>query len=98
MNYMPALEDDPDIHAALMELEQLIAAHFPTAVFDRYVGEDPLGVRLRATVDIEDTDVVMDVVMDALYNIQVERGLPVYVVTSQPLERVMAQLRARADG
>ncbi len=38
----------------------------------------------------------MDHVMDALYEIQVERGLPVYVVTEQPASRVAEQLRTRA--
>ena len=58
--------------------------------------DDPEGVRLRATVDIADTDEVMDVVLDALYDIQVEQGLPVYVVTEQPPARVAEQLRSRA--
>ena len=57
--------------------------------------DDPKGVRLQATVDVADTDEVMDSVLDALYDIQVERGLPVYVLTEQPLSRVAEQLRAR---
>jgi hypothetical protein len=66
------------------------------AALAEFEGEDPPGVRLQAIVDIDDTDEVMDLVMDALYDIQVERGLPVYVVTEQPLERVMKELRKQA--
>ena len=88
---------DPRIKGAVEELRMLIAGRYPSAQFDVYEGDDPEGVRLQATVDIEDLDEVMDGVMDALYDIQVERGLPVYVVTEQPLSRVAEQLRARGQ-
>jgi hypothetical protein len=83
------------IETAVEELRSLIAARYPTASFAVFEREDPHGVRLQATVDIDDTDEVMGLVMDALYDIQVERGLPVYVVTEQPLHRVAQQLRER---
>lgn len=89
---------DPQIQAALAELQELITAHYPTASFIVFHRDDPDGVRLRATVDVEDLDEVMDVVMDKLYEVQVEQGLPVYVVTAQPHERVAAQLQERARG
>jgi hypothetical protein len=90
------LTGDLRIQEAVAELRRLIAGRYPGARFDVFERDDPEGVRLRATVDIEDTDEVMDIVMDALYAIQVERGLPVYVVTEQPPARVAEQLRARA--
>jgi hypothetical protein len=67
------------------------------AALAEFEGEDPPGVRLQAIVDIDDTDEVMDLVMDALDDIQVERGLPVYVVTEQPLERVVERLQGEPD-
>jgi hypothetical protein len=85
-----------EVQGAVEELRALIAERYPGARFDVFERDDPEGVRLQATVDIEDTDEVMDVVMDAVYDIQVERGLPVYVVTEQSLPRVTEQLRARA--
>ena len=88
---------DPRVEGAIEELRALIAERYPGARFDVFERDDPEGVRLQATVDIEDTEEVMDVVIDALYDIQVERGLPVYVVTEQPLARVAEQLRARAQ-
>jgi hypothetical protein len=86
------------MQTALRELQDLIAAHYPTASFDVFYRDDPEGMRLRATVDVEDLDEVMDVVMDKLYEVQVEHGLPVYVVTAQPPHRVAAQLHERAKG
>jgi hypothetical protein len=89
------LTSDPQIQGAVKELRTLIAGRYPGAHFDVFERDDPKGVRLQATVDMQDTDEVMDVVMDALYGIQVERGLPVYVVTEQPLPRVAEQLQTR---
>src|SRR3954452_24647858 len=94
-----ALLGDPRIREAVEELRTLIASRYPGTEFEVFVrddpSDDPKGVRLRATVDIEDLDEGMDTVVDALYDIRVERGLPVYIVTQQPLSRVAEQLRAR---
>jgi hypothetical protein len=89
------LLDDPRIKEAVEELRTLIASRYPAASFDVFERDDPVGVRLRATVDVEDLDEVMDAAVDALYDIQVERGLPVYVVTQQPLSRVAEERRAQ---
>jgi hypothetical protein len=91
-----SLTSDPQVQGAVEELRSLIAARYPGARFDVFERDDPKGVRLQATVDLEDTDDVMEAVLDALYDIQVERGLPVYVVTEQSLPRVTEELRARA--
>jgi hypothetical protein len=91
-----SLTRDPQVQGAVEELRRLIADRYPGARFDVFERDDPEGVRLQATIDVEDTDEVMDVIMDALFNIQVERGVPVYVVTEQPLPRVTEELRARA--
>jgi hypothetical protein len=86
---------DPRVKKAVEELRALIAARYPSASFAVFERDDPKGVRLQATIDLEDTDEVMDLVVDALYDIQVERGLPVYVVTEQPLSWIAEALRAR---
>jgi hypothetical protein len=91
-----SLLDDPRVQEAVEELRTLIAGRYPGVRFSLFERDDPEGVRLQATVDIEDTDEVMDAVMDALYDIQVERDLPVYVVTEQPASRVAQQLRERS--
>ena len=96
-----ALLGDPRIKEAVEELRTLIASRYPDAEFEVFVRDDlsdePKGLRLRAMVDVEDLDEVMDTVIDALYDIEVERGLPVYVVMVQPHSRVMEELRARGQ-
>jgi len=51
-------------------------------------------VYLDATVDVVDTDEVMDVVVDRLLAMQVEEDLPVYVIALRPVERVLEAMRS----
>ena len=87
MNSQNAL-DDPHVQAALVELQTLIQHHYPAATFQETLGEDPEGVYLMATVDVEDTDDVIDVYIERLLALQIDEGLPVYVVPVRPLDRV----------
>lgn len=79
---------DPQIAAALEELRGTIRGRYPGATFEVGEGEDPGGIYMRATVDVEDTDDVVDVFVDRLLEMQVEQGLPIYVVPVRPLGRV----------
>jgi hypothetical protein len=88
------LATDPRVQAALVELRRLISDRYPAATFDIFRGEDPDGVYLRATVDVDDTDEVIDVFIDRLVDLQVDGGLPVYVVMAVPPERVARHLQA----
>jgi hypothetical protein len=45
---------------------------------------------------VEDLDAVIAVFLDRLIDMQVEQGLPVYVVPAQPIERVLTRLRRQA--
>jgi hypothetical protein len=90
--------NDPRIDIALDELRAVIAARYPTATFDVFERDDPMGVRLRVVVNVEDTDEVMDLVIDQLTEIQTERALPVYLLIEQPLERVAEQLHRGTSG
>lgn len=85
----------PAIEAAIGELRGVIAERFPTATFEVEEGTDPLGIFLDVTVDLEDTFEVIDLVGDRLLEMQVEEGLPIYVIPSRPVERTLAELRAR---
>ncbi len=87
--------DSERIQAALAEMQEMIKAAYPTTTFQIYRGEDPEGVYLRAIVDVDDTNDVMDVFMDRLVDIQIEERLPVYVVPAHTPERV-ARLVAEA--
>lgn len=76
---------------AIATLEGVIRDRYPDATFDAFQGEDPDGVYLRATVDLDDPDEVMDAVVDTLYELQVEQGLPIYVIPVAPLARAAQQ-------
>src|SRR5262245_53813894 len=83
----PAMED------AVNELKSLITGRFPQASFVVEEGFDPKGTYLVTTVDIADTDEVIDVVGDRLVELQVEERLPIYVTPLRPIQRVIAQLQ-----
>ena len=88
-----SLLSDPRVAAALEQLQSRIAARYPAATFDVFYRDDPDGFRLRATVDLVEPSELMDDVVEMLYALQVEQGLPVYVVAVQSPERVREQLR-----
>jgi hypothetical protein len=85
----------PRMEEAVRELKGVITARFPQATFVVEEGCDPEGIYLVTTVDIADTDEVIDLVGDQLVALQVEEGLPIYVTPLRPIERVVAQLRER---
>ena len=94
MKIEPGLDLDPKMHAALEELAAIISQHYPEASFRVSRGEDdPTIVQLVATVDVEDTDQVLDVVMDRLLELH-DEDLLVFVVTERPLERTIAMREA----
>jgi hypothetical protein len=85
----------PRLEEAVRELQRLITARFPQAAFVIEEGVDPEGIYLVTTVDIADTDEVIELVGDRLVALQIEEGIPVYVTPLRPIERVIAQLRER---
>jgi len=79
--------NDPGYREAIEEIQGIILAHFPGTTFDVYLDEEPLGVYVEATVDVEDIDDVMDIYIDRLVDLKVERGLRLYVLpvsTAEP--------------
>ena len=96
MKLAPSSLDSPEMDAAIEEIKQLILQYLPEATFDSGPGEDPVGMYLVATVDLEDLGPVEDVFLDRLVELQVDEGIPLYVITSRPLARTMEMLeRAR---
>jgi hypothetical protein len=85
----------PAIAAALRELQDLIAARYPEATFVVEGGSEPPGIYLVATVDVEDTDEVFDLVVERLLELQIDEGLPVYVTPVRPITRSIEALQAR---
>jgi hypothetical protein len=79
---------------ALEELKGLIRRHYPDAEFAiSRSSEEPAIVHLVTVVDVDDTDRVLDVVIDRQIELQIE-GLPVFVVTERPPKRAMAMREA----
>src|SRR5438552_854605 len=88
-------EQHPTIQKALSELKDLIRQRYPDASFTVFRGDDPDGIYLRALVDVQDTDEVVDVFIDRLLSLQVEEQLPLYVVPVRPLAKVLEETNAQ---
>lgn len=84
---------DPRIQSAVTELQDLITRHYPQASFTLAEGEDPEGVYLTATADTEDLGVVLELAGERLVDLQVEQGLPLYLVATRPIQRVREEMR-----
>jgi hypothetical protein len=78
------------MQAAITELQELIRQHYPNTTFEVVHGDDPLGMYVFATVDVEDTEAVVDAYIDHLLKLQIDAGLAIYVVPVRPLARVLA--------
>src|ERR1043166_7751393 len=95
MNQERPLPLTPAMEKAVNELKGTIAERFPQASFVVEEGFDPKGIYLVTTVDIADTDEVIDVVGDRVGDLRVDEGLPIYVAPVRPFRRVVAELRER---
>jgi hypothetical protein len=88
---------DTHFQAALAELQGTLMQHYPAATFRlRRDVDDPGGIQLLVTVDTDDTDAVLDVVIDRVMELQIEEGLPVHVIPLRTTERVAALRKAYA--
>jgi hypothetical protein len=87
-------KNDPKIKQAIKELKAFIRRRFAGTQFAVWEGTDPLGVYLDAIMDVDDLDVLYDdeEFIDLLLDIQVERYLPVYVMTRWPRERELREI------
>ena len=99
MTFESDYRSDPRIQAAVAELQELIRSRFPEATFTVGIMDDPMddtqGVYMRAIVDVDDVDDVTEVFIDRLIDMQVDEGMPIYVVSVHPPERIAADLRKR---
>jgi hypothetical protein len=87
---------DPRISQALNELVDLVRRHYPEATFQVAPAEDdPSIVHLLTRVDLEDTEELADLVMDRMIQMQVDEGLPIYVIPLRTPERIAALREAR---
>ncbi len=78
------------MQSAVNELRQTVKERYPEATFRIYRGQDePEAVHLIATVDIDDPDEVVDLVIERVLEFQLDKGLPVHVIPIRPLARVL---------
>ena len=90
MNVEPGVDLEARMRSAIEDLATIIQQRYPDAVFRIGRGEDdPAIVQLVVVVDVEDTDPVLDLVMDRLLELH-DEDLPVFVATERPPARVAA--------
>ena len=90
MNTVEDYLSDPRMRAAVDELQHSIRGAFPGVTFEPYIGEDPDGLYIETVVDIDDTDEVIDLIIDRLVTFQVEDLLPLHIIPVQTPERQAA--------
>jgi hypothetical protein len=91
MSAQPAEELTPGVREAVDELQAVIRRHYPSASFRVTRGrDDPQAIHLVTTVDVEDLDAVLDVVVDRLMELQIAQGLPIFVIPVRPPGRSVA--------
>jgi len=93
VNAKRELKLDSPTKDAIEELKQVIRARYPEATFELGRGQDdPDSLHLLTTVDVEDSDEVMDLVIDRVIELQVEKQLPIHVIPLRPLARVLEEM------
>src|SRR5918912_1360333 len=86
---------DPRVLAAVTELEELVRSRYPDATFRVGRGQDdPEAVHVYATVDLEDTEPVVDLVIERELELHLTEGLPVQVIPLRTPERNAAIVEA----
>jgi hypothetical protein len=87
---------DPRMSRALNELADLVQRAYPTATFQVAPAEDdPAIVHLVTRVDVEDPEEVADLVMDRMLEMQIDEGLPIYLIPLRTSERIAALREAQ---
>ena len=87
----------PRMEAAITEMKERITRRFPTTTFEIYEGEDPDGIYLAAIVDTDGLEEATDLFRDRIVDLQVDEGLPLYVIPERTPERTAAILAREAQ-
>jgi hypothetical protein len=82
---------DARIGSIVAELQAKIVQRYPTASFEVFQGEDPVGTYLRAIVDVDDPDSATDLIVDRLLPLQVDERLPLYFIAAKPVEKALQE-------
>ena len=89
---------DPKILAAIDELESIVRNRYPDTQFAVATAPDePESILVWATVDVDDPDEVVDLVLDRMLELQIDEGIPVHLVPVRTPERVLASRGSEAS-
>lgn len=90
---------EPRRQRAINELTHLVKHAYPNASFAVEPAEDaPEITHIVATVDIDDPDLVVDLVIDRMLELQIDEGIPVHLIPIRTPQRTAAlQSRQRED-
>jgi hypothetical protein len=99
MNKEQPIQLDEKTTQAVAELKGMITTNYPSATFAVAPGiDEPHSINVLATVDVDDPDEVTDLTIERELQLQIDEGLPVYVIPLRTPERVtklVAEQRAR---
>jgi hypothetical protein len=96
MSLQSMSQDDPRVSATLDELRALIWRRYPDATFQvTSAPDDPSIVHLIAEVDLDDTEELVDLVIDRMLALQVDDDLPIFVIPRRTPARIAARRLAR---
>ncbi len=88
----------PRMQGAIRELEGMILDRYPGTRFRVGPGQDdPAAVHLTAVVDTDDTEEVVDLVIDRMMELQIQEELPLFVIPIRSPARVAADLGAEPE-
>jgi hypothetical protein len=87
----------PRMKAAIAEMKSLISKHYPTTTFSVYEWDDPEWIFLSAVVDTEDLEAVTELFISRMVDLQVDEGLPLFVVPERTPEKHAAVLAREAE-
>src|SRR4051794_4412537 len=87
---------NPRIRNALNELADLVRTGYPEATFQVTPAEDdPAIIHLVTRVDVDDPEEVANLVMDRMLELQIDEGLPIYLIPLRTPARIAALREAQ---
>src|SRR5437867_97072 len=86
---------DSRTQGAFDELRQTIRQRYPKAQSMVTRSQDePENIHLITMVDLDDTDEVLDLVLERLIELEVDERIPLYVIPVRTPARILAELKA----
>ncbi|MBA2597362.1 MAG: hypothetical protein H0V00_12140 [Chloroflexia bacterium] len=85
------------MQAAIDEMKELISGRLPVVAFAVAEGDDPEGIYLIVTLDVDDMEEVTDLFISRMVDLQIEEDLPLFVIPERTPERTAALLARGAE-